>query len=281
MKYNHIMYIFCIIIGVVAIAAQAISHKVEHGLLFAPLKINDSTADDRLMKSGLSIVNKKIMTSDAEILDALFCPNNTSDKLLLFAHGNAGHIYDDLQLINNYSKICSMLSFDYRGYGRSTGKPSETGMHNDIISAWMFAQNVLNYKPENIILYGRSLGCANVLWLGQKLVKLNSKLPKGIIIESGFYNLDKIITDKFVPCLSYLASSKFNNIKYIKKINKTIPLFIIHSKDDELITINHAHQLIKDGGYDINKDFLMIAGGHNSLILNDKYYQTINTFIYS
>lgn len=286
MNYNNILYIVCIMIGILSIA-QIISYKIEKKLIFEPVKIDNSIADVLVNKymsanpDDTKFINNKIITSDAETLDALFYKNNKSDKLLLFIHGNAGNIYDNLSLITKYGQVCSILIFDYRGYGLSSGEPSETGMHNDVIAAWIYAQENLNYDPKNIVLYGRSLGCANALWLGKKLIKLNNKLPKGIIIESGFYNLKEIITDLFASCLNYFTQSKFNNIKYIQKINKQIPLFIMHSQDDELINIKHAYKLINDANYDINKDFMMLSGGHNSLVLDDNYYNTIKTFIES
>ena len=199
------------------------------------------------------------------------------DKLLIYFHGNAGNIYDDIQLLPKFGKKNSVLMWDYRGYGLSTGVPTEGDVHTDILAVWFYVTEQLNYKPHNVTFYGRSLGCSFALWLGKKIIKNGGELPKGIIIESGFYNLQDI-ANEMVIFGGYFINSKLNNIKYIQKINKRIPILIIHSQEDEIIGIHHALKLLNDGGYDRNS-LVVINGGHNSIIRSEEYYRKVESFM--
>lgn len=269
----------CIIVGIISLIKIIIS-RYENYLIFQPDTIDEHNANKILSdhNSENRISNRRIRTIDGQILDLLYYNNeDQSDKLLLYFHGNAGNIYDDIELLPKLGKNNSVLMFDYRGYGLSTGTPSENDVHSDILAIWFYVTEQLNYKPHNVTFYGRSLGCAFALWLGKKIVKSGERLPKGIIIESGFYNLKEIANEMFILG-GYLTQSKLDNISYIQKINKQIPILIIHSTDDEIIGINHALKLMDEGGFG-RDNLLIISGGHNNINRGEEYYRKIEAFI--
>lgn len=275
--------IFVVIIIFFFICIKKIVQNIEQKYIFQPTKISKES-DIEMSKKLLSSINYQcpinqytIETSDSEKLDVLYHhkPNN---KLILYAHGNAGNIYMRLGIVKKLSKYGSVLLFDYRGYGLSTGQPSEKGLHIDIYTVWNYAINVLGYSPDNIIVYGNSLGCSVVLWLGKYLVKKNQKLPKGIIIESGFYNLRSLASEIIHPSIKYIMNSKFDNIRYIKRIKDHIALLVIHSHEDEMINISHAQRIIKDSG--IQKDkLIIISGTHNEPNISSQELKIIEKFI--
>ena len=96
-----------------------------------------------------------------------------SKTTILFSHGNA----EDLGMI--YEWFCeftrevqvNLLAYDYEGYGKASGTPSEQGCYDDVDCAWTFLTKVLNHKPESIILYGRSLGSGPSCYLAERLAK--------------------------------------------------------------------------------------------------------------
>ena len=143
---------------------------------------------------------------------------------------------------------------------------------------WDYSTDELKIDPSNIILFGESLGCSVVTWLGQELISKDKKLPKGIIIQSGFYSLKDIASDLFTKYITYLLKSKFENFKYIKKINNKIPLLIIHSLKDELININHSYKLIKE--CKIDREYLLIVDGiHSTPNYSDQEFTKLKNFI--
>jgi len=253
---------------------------IETKILFQPKKIKNYDIDTvKLLCYYIQpIKNIKIITNDSNVLDALYYYNPKSNKLIIHAHGNGGTIYGRIELIETYKQFGSVLMFDYRGYGLSTGEPSEEGLYEDILSVWRYAIKKLKFKPENIVLYGISLGCSVVLWLGKHLLKNNKKLPRGIIIESGFYNFKTIACDYTHKNIKYFIRSKFNNIKYINKIEHHIPLLLIHSYEDDIIDIKHAYKIMmnsKIGSY----NFILITGSHNDPIYNKQNFDRIEQFI--
>ena len=165
----------------------------------------------------------------------------------------------------------SVLLFDYSGYGYSEGVADEKNLYENILSVWSYAVEELKYDPQNIIIYGCSLGCSVGLWLGQSLVEKNDKLPKLIIAQSGFQSL-KRMTESLIGCLKYLLMYDFDNDTYIKNIRGKIPIILLHSKDDELIDISHPVNLSEN----IGCHFCEISGCHNGPIFNEKVTSLID-----
>ncbi|MBU1888379.1 MAG: alpha/beta fold hydrolase, partial [Candidatus Omnitrophica bacterium] len=100
-------------------------------------------------------------TPDNARLNAWFFPADDSTATILFCHGNGGNIshrIEKIALLNNLGLDVSI--FDYRGYGRSRGRPSEKGFYADAGSAYGYLVSEKNISPEKIILYGESLGGA-------------------------------------------------------------------------------------------------------------------------
>jgi pimeloyl-ACP methyl ester carboxylesterase len=247
---------------------------IEAKIIFQPEKIKEQDMHDmRLLWYYLKpIKHLQIITNDAIVLDALYHKNPNKNKLIIHAHGNGGNLYDSIGIIDRYQDYASVLLFDYRGYGLSNGRPSEKGLHEDIISVWNYAIKKLKFNENDIILHGMSLGCSVVLWLGKYLLGKKRKLPQGIMIESGFYNLRRIACEYVHKNIKYLIPSKFNNIKYINKIKHHVPLLLVHSYEDEIVDISHAHHILKKADLNLD-DFIIIKGSHNSPVI-DQYAMT-------
>ena len=110
---------------------------------------------------GLDFDAVTLTTSDNEQLHAWFVPADPARGTLLFCHGNAGnnsHRLDSIRLFHELG--LSVLIFDYRGYGQSTGKPTEKGTYRDADAAWQYLVEQRGIPPQQIILFGRSLGAS-------------------------------------------------------------------------------------------------------------------------
>lgn len=199
-----------------------------------------------------------------------------SDQLVIVAHGNAGNVQGWAHMMHPLGNFGSVLLFDYSGYGKSKGSPSEDQFYKDIRLVWKYATKVLQYPANRIILHGFSIGCSPALWLGQELCVRKKPLPMMIISQSGFSSLKSIAQEHVPSSVSYFISSEFDNVTYIKRMRGKIPILIIHSIEDEIININHAVRLLlarKDAS------FFRIKGSHNDPQMDEHYVQVINQFI--
>jgi uncharacterized protein len=214
-----------------------------------------------------------LTTSDNIKLNAWWVPHPDARATLLFLHGNAGNISHRLDSINIFHQLgLSVLIIDYRGYGKSSGTPSEQGTYIDAETAWTYLTQKRNIPSNNIIIFGRSLGGAVASWLSE------NNLSAGLILESSFTSIADI-GKHYYPYLptSLLARIKYPSIERISNIKS--PILIIHSANDELIPYHHGQQLFKAANNP--KTFLNISGGHNDgfITSGDKYSNGIENFI--
>ena len=210
-----------------------------------------------------------LATTDGEGLNAWWIPHPEARATLLFLHGNAGNISHRLDSINIFHQLgLSVLIIDYRGYGKSTGNPSEQGTYIDAETAWNYLTNEKKIESDSIIIFGRSLGGAIATWLAEK------HPPAGLIIESSFTSIEDM-SKHYYPYLptSLLARIKYSSIDRIANI-KTPTLFV-HSKHDEIIPYNYSKQLFTEALKETTteKSFLDTIGGHNDgFLLSGKQY---------
>lgn len=201
-------------------------------------------------------------TLDQETIHGWYIPAKDSKQSVLFFHGNAGNISHRLETINIYNKLgVNFFIFDYRGFGKSTGKPSEKGTYLDAKATWEFLINQKQFKPENIIIAGRSLGGG----VASELTK-NVK-PAMLILESTFTSMVDVsrIHYPFMPA-SWIVKHRYESIHNMKDI--TCPVMIIHSKYDEVIPIEQGKKLFDAANEP--KSFIELQGGHGSGFLLSK-----------
>jgi len=254
-------------------------------LLFHPITIDLTNSylklfNDNLKRSNtdVNIENKMIPTLDDELLDAMIYrhkQNHEQKKWILFSHGNAGNIFGFQHKSLFLSKYYNVISYDYRGFGRSTGKPSEYGLYIDSLSIWNYLIKELNVNSNDIILYGESLGSSVSSMLCNILTNVYNMPPYKLIIVAGFTsikNLTNDILDKmqlqflrwfFDIFIDAKIFSTYDNLLNVKDI---VPIEIYHSYGDEVIPISNAFR-----NSQIEKTKLYIVNGsHNVIHFNDK-----------
>ncbi len=218
-----------------------------------------------------------LTTSDEIAINAWWIPHPAAKASVLFLHGNAGNISHRLDSIRIFHDLgLSVLIIDYRGYGKSTGKPSEQGTYIDAETAWDYLVEERKINQDQIIIFGRSLGGAVASWLAEKYS------PAGLIMESSFTSVADI-GRYYYPYLptSLLARIKYASINRISNIKS--PILIIHSKDDEIIPYSHAEQLLTEAVKEktTQKTLMDINGGHNEgfMLSGKKYSDGLDQFI--
>ena len=215
----------------------------------------------------------KLVTKDNVQLDGWFVPSHKTRGVILFFHGNAGNISHRLDSLILFHQLgLSTLIFDYRGYGRSQGKPSEQGTYLDAEAAWEYLTKDRNFQPEKIILFGRSLGAA----VASHLATIYS--PGGLILESCFTSVPDIASDvyPFLPA-RLLSQFEYNALENLENIS--CPVLIVHSPNDEIIPYKHGRALYEAAREP--KHFLELRGGHNDgfLITGKAYMAGLDNFV--
>ena len=185
---------------------------------------------------------------------------------ILFFHGNGEIVADYDALGPVYNQInANFIAVDYRGYGRSNGKPTVTAMMRDCHVIFEFVQNWLkqNQFAGPIILMGRSLGSASVL----ELAATCGDSVDGLIVESGFAYAAPLLRLMGIDleALGFKEESGFGNIDKIKTYHK--PTLIIHAEFDHIIPFSDGEAL-----YNVSpspdKAFLKIPGAnHNDIFM--------------
>ncbi len=201
-------------------------------------------------------------------------PDSEPIGYVLFSHGNAGNIADRLESVGIFRKMgLAVLVYDYGGYGKSTGKPSEKRCCEDAYLMWKWLTEIKKIPTDKIILFGRSLGGAVTADLA---TRVNCA---GVILESTFLSTIDVGRDIFgwVP-KSFAMGNEFNTKDKLSKIKS--PVLVVHSPEDRLVKFYHGrkiYELIESEKY-----FLEIRGDHNDgfIITGEKYLNGLKSFIY-
>lgn len=213
-------------------------------------------------------------TMDNIKLHGWFFRAESARATLLWCHGNAGNITHRLDNIKRLQPFSiNIFIFDYRGYGRSEGEPSEDGIYQDALAAYEYLLSHPEVDPKNILLFGRSLGATVAVDLATK------KPSRGIILESAFTSAKDVAKEmnRWLP-LHFVIRSKFDSITKIKQIHS--PMLFIHGNDDEIIPITLGKKLFEAANEP--KWFYEISGaGHNDtyVVGGSRYFQQLDEFI--
>ncbi|MBT1686094.1 alpha/beta hydrolase [Dawidia soli] len=202
---------------------------------------------------------------DYETIHALYC-EGTRPEVILYFHGNAGDLSGWKFVTEDFSALgYAVLIIDYRGYGKSTGQISEQGMYADGEAAYEYLTKELHILPQNILVYGRSIGSGVAVEVATRY------LVRGLVLESPYTSLSALANEKvpfFFPSL-YLRF-RFNNLHKITSL--TCPVVLLHGTQDELIPPTHSQRLLN--AIQTKKKLILVkGGGHNDLGSFPEYAQ--------
>lgn len=222
---------------------------------------------------GLAYETVLLTAGDGTRLHGWFVPATAPRGTLLFSHGNAGNIAHRLDSIRQFHSLgLNVLIYDYRGFGESEGKPTEAGTYLDVTAAWDYLLEERLIAPQQIIIFGRSLGAAIA-------AELASQHPSaGVILESAFTSVPDMAASLY-PWLPVrlLSRYRYNNLEKVARI--TSPLLLVHSRGDEIVPYAHGERLFAHANEP--KQFLELHGGHNdgNHVSHDIYTQTLGKFL--
>jgi fermentation-respiration switch protein FrsA (DUF1100 family) len=223
---------------------------IERRTLFYPSRNLDYSPAE----AGLVYEDVYLRALDNTRLFAWFIPSDSAKFTILFCHGNAGNISHRIEKLKFFHQLgCNVFIFDYRGYGKSQGRPFEKGLYLDVKAAYDYLLS-RRIKANQIIGYGESLGNAVIVDLASK------NRIAALIIDSGF-SRGKDMASRVYPFIPYwIFSSRWDCSTKIKSIN--VPKLIIHSVNDEIVPFELGRKVYESAAPP--KEFLEIHGGHNS-----------------
>jgi len=220
------------------------------------------------MTSPVEEMNFK--SSDGTKLHAWFMHSTASNTLgtVVHFHGNAQNLTAHSSLVDWLpSEGFNVFIFDYRGYGKSAGKPSRKGLYQDGVAALEFVRTLPMVDTNRVIILGQSLGGATALAVAARNPDLAGQ---AIIIDSSFYSYRRIVRDKIgaIPILAFLRvplsylviSDAYSPSSKLDDISPT-PLLFMHGTADVVIPVHHAHLLYKRAKDP--KELLIIEGGNH------------------
>lgn len=202
------------------------------------------------------VAERLIVTEDGLRLHAWYVPPSGGGPVLLWSHGNAGNIDSRRALLPALAaRGLGVLAYDYRGYGRSEGSPSERGVYLDASAAFddLVARGT---DPTAIACFGESLG-------GAVSIEVATRRRCGAVIAvSTFTRLADVARRHYGP-LGLLAGNRFDSLARLSRVSA--PILIAHGERDEIVPFELGERLF--GAARPPKRFLRVAGaGHNDAL---------------
>lgn len=263
-----LLYIAIIAVAVYLLLAGML-YFMQHRLVFYPTREIFATP----LNFGIPFEDIYFEAADGVKINAWFIPADNAEYTALFCHGNGGCLAHRTETIDLYHKLgVNFFAFDYRGYGLSSGMPSENGLYLDSEAAWQFLVNEKRIAPDRIIVIGRSLGGAVASRLAAQ------KQPHRLICESSFVSITKTGSDMYpyFP-VRWLSRYSFPNGNFLQQVK--CPAMIIQSRDDKVVKFSHGQKLFAIANEP--KTFLELTGAHDECYFDcrEQYTAAVKRFI--
>ncbi len=213
------------------------------------------------------------LTADDATLHGWWVPANAARGAVLVLHGNAGNISHRLEYLTMFNRLgYATLIVDYRGYGRSSGTPSEDGTYRDGEAAWRHLTEIRKFAPRDIVVFGESLGGGVATWLALQ------HPPRALVLASTFTSAPDLGAQVY-PWLPvrWLARIEYGNRARIGQI--AAPVLIAHSKGDDIVPFSHGQALF-DAARE-PRQFLELRGGHNDgfIFMREEWVREVGAFL--
>ncbi|MFT5077730.1 MAG: pimeloyl-ACP methyl ester carboxylesterase [Saprospiraceae bacterium] len=207
-------------------------------------------------------------TEDGNTINGLYFTVPEPDGAIVYFHGNAG----DLSRWGNNAAYYTQFNYnvliiDYRTYGKSSGTINEQKMLDDTQLPYNFLLG--NFKEEDIVIYGRSLGTSFASYLASK------NKPRKLILETPFYNMLDVTKRRFplIPFAERLLKYKMESNAFVKSVS--CPIIIYHGTNDDIVPLESG-ELLGEEIPEAQLTFYTIQGGtHHNLGSFELYKKTI------
>ena len=228
----------------------ALLYLFQNNIIFQPISLKD----DYRFRFEDTFEEIWLKTEDSLNINALyFQTKKPKNGAILYLHGNSGNLQRWAKHYSDFTERgYDFLAIDYRGYGKSEGKPSEKGLYKDATAAYNWLKN--RYPEDSIIIYGRSLGTGVACEL---TTRVNAQK---LILETPFNSIHGAINHSApMLWLPFAPRSLFPNEQYLAKVKE--PVYIIQGTQDRVVPYASAAKLkhlLKD-----DDAFFVIEGGQH------------------
>ena len=241
----------------------------ENFLIYFPKKYPEGNWQPR----GLDVEDASFTAADGTRLHGWYVEHKNPRQVVLFAHGNAGNLADRdgvLRILHDQLRV-SVMIFDYRGYGRSDGSPSERGILQDGQAARDWLAERAGIEPHAIVLMGRSLGGAVVAHLAAQ------DGARGLVLESTFSSLPDVAAVHYwwLP-IRWLMKTQLDSASKIHNYHG--PLLQSHSHLDEIIPLRIGERLFQ-AAPSAKKQFVKLTECMHNDPQPDAYYRELDAFL--
>jgi hypothetical protein len=252
------------------LALFALVRMAEAGFAFFPLRGEDRTPAD----FGVDFTALTATTADGERLRVWHLPHDEPLARVIYFHGNGGNlsVWADI-LVDARRRRFDVVAVDYRGYGASTGRPTEIGLYRDVDATLRLVEGRLRRDDLTTIYWGRSLGAAMAAYAA------SSRPADGVILEAGFPSA-RAVLETMPPlwALSWLSSYRFPTAYWMQSVRQ--PALVLHGDADSVIPYRLGKRLYEQ--IPGPKQLLTIPGGdHNDPAPREaeKYWKAVEDFI--
>lgn len=223
---------------------------------------------------GLAWEKVRLTTSDGERLSAWYLPAARRDApALLCLHGNGGNLSDRVEKMRIFHAAqAAQLWVEWRGYGESSGRPSEAGLYRDAQAArdWLVAAQ--RAPASRLVLYGESLGCGPAVELAAR-----GGPAAGLIVDSAFTSIPDMAHIALPWLPRRLIRTRFDNLSKLPEVK--IPTLFLHSPQDDIVPYEMAKRNFAAAGGP--KRFVDLKGDHNEGFLDtgEAYGNAVRDFL--
>lgn len=260
-------------VAIVLIALKLIVWWLEPRMAFFPMRgVQETPAD-----AGVPYRDVKIATADGETLHAWWLERTAPRAQVVFFHGNGGNLSLWLDILGElWRRGFSVFAVDYRGYGSSSGTPSERGLYRDAEAAVKVFVEQFRQPGSPVIYWGRSIGAPVAAHAASHMP------PDALVLETPMPDVRAVLrTNPVLWGLSFLSSYEFPTTRLLDQYRG--PLLVVHGDADSIVPFE-AGKAVYELAPTSEKTFVSIAGGdHNDLHITSPalYWAAIDRFVLS
>ncbi len=272
----------CWLVGLVVVCATIFfgAMILEEQMIYFPTKYPEGFWDTEAaaLNSGCTIADCTFSAADGVQLHGWLCTplraeGLTGDMVLLWFHGNAGNLSHRSDLMFRLARTPAQIFIvDYRGYGRSEGKPSEQGLYLDGRAAWQYLVGERRVSPDRIVIFGKSLGGAVAIDLATEVE------PAGLIVQSSFTSIPDMAARHFPFVPKALIRTRMDSLSKIQNVRA--PKLFIHSTADEIAPYEFGRRLY-DSAKEPKRFYEVDGASHNDTwaVGGRGYFAAIRDFV--
>ncbi|MBD2494141.1 alpha/beta hydrolase [Nostoc sp. FACHB-280] len=276
---SRLLLVFGIFVAIAYCSISLFLFFQQTKFIFFPSNFIEKTPDSFNLPYQEVWLPVKTSLGKVEKIHAWWIPANQPDaKVLLYLHGNGLNIGANIAHSQRFHQLgFSVLLIDYRGYGRSQGDfPNEMQVYQDAATAWQYLTQQQKIPPQQIFIYGHSLG-------GAIAIDLAVKHPEaaGLIVESSFSSIREMISTRkwfSVFPIDLILTQRFDSIKKVPQLQ--MPVLFIHGTADSTVPA-YMSQKLYDAAPEPKQLILVPNADHNNtaVVSGGKYLQWIQSFV--